>query len=317
MSAQSLGQVLLVEPSTPFSQIAQAIQSLGWTREEQSSSPSLKAGEPEFATWTRSGLKPFVIYTFNPVVSMRVLDVATVPPILRGALAKKLPLIDERAVNQLFESGQVKDRLLALWAAQETERVDLLNKVESLQQDAEPLIATEAKAISQRLTSMKTAHLNMLTQLKMLEVTAPQLIMQMGNPHFVASLKPSRDDLLKLADEYLVEALEACVESIYQQQPFVQGLEAHAEIEVFTSPAGLLRWPNMLSKRFPGGYRDIAGWLNPRLIWLAWKIKTPEAGTVSYDGLVWLEDKWLWLPKIFRYLSPYVMVEPGQSVQRH
>ena len=318
MFANQIGQTILVESSTPFSTIEKVMSQLGWTRENSSSqNSSLISGEPEFATWSLGGLKPFVIYTFNPVVSMRVLDVATLPPTMRSLLAQKLPIVDERKISALFESNEVKERLLALWAAQETERVDLLKKVERLKRDPEAIITEQASQIAARLASMNAARITMLTELKVLGETAPKLIAQLANPKFVQSLKPTKEDLQKLFDEYLSDSLVACVEAIYRQQPRIQSMEFDSSIEVVACPAGLLRWPNMLSNQFPGGYRDIAGWMNPHCIWMTWSISTPVGGATRYDGLVWLHDKWLWLPKIFRYLTPYLMTNFNSSSSHH
>ena len=72
------------------------------------------------------------------------------------------------------------------------------------------------------------------------------------------------------------------------------------------APAGLLRWANELSDRFPGGYREIAPWMNPQPIWLAWACKAADGGAVRYDGLAFLNDHWVWIPKAFRVVAPIV-----------
>ncbi len=317
MLANYLGQVLLVQSNTNFSVIAEILKKLGFTREDNhSGNGSLIANEPEIASWSINGAKPFVIYTFNPVVSLRVLDVATVPPALRMAIAKQLPLMDEQLISAYFESEDLKKRLLALWAAQETERVDLLGRVERLKGDPEEIIASQAEEISERLQAMNKSRENMLIQLKLLSETAPQLIGKMHSADFIASLKPNRDDLKKLFDENLLDACTHCVDTIYQQALSIPTLKENCEIDVVATPAGLLRWQNMLSEKFPGGYRDIAGWMTPNRIWLSWTIKT-DASAVKYDGLVWLEGKWVWLPKIFRYLTPYLIRSAHASMQRH
>lgn len=316
MQANYLGQVLLVQRQVDFATIAEALRKLGFTLEGNGAAEPLIKGEPEVASWSFNGAKPFVIYTFNPVVSMRVLEVATVPPGLRMAIARQLPLIDEQLISNYFESPDVKERLLALWAAQETERVDLLGRVEALKADAEPVIAEQAEEISRRLGQMNQARESMLVQLRLLSETAPELIIQMREASFVAKLRPGREDLVRLFDENLLEAAQHCTESIYQQGPHITELAGNAQIEVVAAPAGLLRWPNMLSERFPGGYRDIAGWLNPRRIWLSWTISV-GASRVAYDGLVWLDDKWVWLPKIYRCLTPYLITDAQASMRRH
>lgn len=316
MHANYLGQVLILQTQVAFSAIAETLKSLGFTREDASSTQSIVPGEPELASWSINGGKPFVIYTFNPVVSLRVLDVATVPPGLRMVIASQLPTVDEQLISNYFKSDNVRERLLALWAAQETERVDLIPQVALLEKDEEPVIAEQAQEVGTRLKQMDQARENMLVQLRLLAESAPQLLMQMQDAAFVAKLKPSREDLAKLFDENLVDSVAECVEKIYERPPRLNSLSPHAELEIDAAPAGLLRWPNMLSEKFPGGYRDIAGWMEPSKIWLTWLLKD-KITSVRFDGLVWLENKWVWLPKIYRLLTPYLMASTQAAVQKH
>lgn len=313
MSAQYLGQVLLLQTHADFTDIVQVMKRLGFTREDMSNETRpFMQDEPEFASWSMNGIKPFVIYTFNPIVSLRVLDVATVPPMLRMAIAKELPLLDEQLISKYFESDDIKKRLLALWAAQETERVDLLGRVEILKQDSEQIISSQAEEISERLQTMNQSRENMLIQLKVLSETAPVFIQQMRSREFIESLKPTEDDLKKLFDENLIDACKHCVDTIYEQPLPLPNIGTETLIEAVACPAGLLRWSNMLSEKFPTGYRDIAGWMTPNRIWLTWTI-----GAVRYDGLVYLDNKWIWLPKIFRFLTPYLISSANASLMRH
>ena len=157
MFDQHFGQTLLVQPSVTFTEIEHVLRDLGWTREDgQHNESSLIKGEPEVATWTRHGAKPFVIYTYNPVVSMRVLDVATLPPVMRAQIADKLKLIDDKKIAQLFKSEEIKERLLALWAAQETERIDLMPQVAALKNVLFPTLGFPTSPISMFLQEIKS-----------------------------------------------------------------------------------------------------------------------------------------------------------------
>lgn len=195
-----------------------------------------------------------------------------------------------------------------------------------LKKDPEEIICSQAQEISKRLNNMNKARENMLIQLRMLAETAPELIAKMANPDFIQTLKPSRADIATLFDENLVDSCMQCVDSMYQQSVKIPNLSQQHEIDVVAAPAGLLRWSNMLSEKFPGGYRDIAGWMTPNRIWLTWTITSKvnkehnQLNTIRYDGLVWLDDKWVWLPKIFRYLTPYLIHSANASLtslQRH
>ena len=307
----NLDQVLIVNPKCSFTEIAQAMNQMGWQRDQfELAAPSLMANEPEVATWSWKGHKPFVIYSFNPVVKMRVLDVAGVPPVLREGIARQLPLLDHLAIEKLFESDDVRERLLGLWAAQETERVDLLESARKLTQDAEPILAEQARDVCARLERINQARKEVLVQMKIMEEATPALIRRLNDPTFIQSLKPDRNDLQHLFDGELVEVALQAIEKVYADPSLRIPLAANANINAVACPAGLLRWPNMLSDKFPGGYRDLAGWMVPNRIWVCWKLESPGA-TVSYDGLVWLDDHWCWLPKIFRFLVPYLMSGSG------
>ncbi len=308
MSSIPLDQILIVQPQCPFADIARVLAQLGWQRDPMDmAAPPLIYAEPEVATWSWAGNKPFVVYTFNPVVKMRVLEVATLPPALRKAVVNQLPLLSPDAIEKLFASDDIRERFLGLWAAQETERVDLIEVARKLTKDAEPVLAEQAQEVCSKLERINKARTELLVQMKIMSEAAPALIRRLNDPDFVQSLKPSRADLEQLFDPILVDAAEQAVHAIYTDPNLRFAAVANdVNIQVVASPAGLLRWPNMLSDKFPGGYRDIAGWMTPKRIWMCWKLMHPGA-TVSYDGLVWLDDHWCWLPKIFRYLTPYLM----------
>jgi hypothetical protein len=298
-------QVFIVKPSFSYLEIEAVLKRMGWQRDgfDLGTQP-LIANEPEVMTWSWTGRKPYIVYTFNPVVKMRVLDVAGLPPAMRAALANELPLLDAGAIANLFESDDIRERLLGLWAAQETERVDLIKAAQVLTHDREPALAEQAKSVCAKLERIDQARMEVLVQMKIMSEAAPQLIRQLNNPQFVQQLRPSREDLQALFDEELVDAAHSAITQLYSQPLAIQ-VPQDAELIVSACPAGLLRWPNMLSDKFPGGYQDMAGWMNPSRIWICWTQKQPGT-SVTYDGLVWLDDHWCWLPKIFRAIGPYL-----------
>jgi hypothetical protein len=282
MFAKRLGQTLIVKPEIAFQQIAAVMDELGWRKEGGVAATPLLKGEPETATWTREGHKPFVIYTFNPVAGMRVLDVATLPPVYRQALAQHLPLLQEQEVKPLLESPDARRRLLGLWIAQECERTDLIDEVDRLRGDTERPVAKQAREIGAKLQRVAEARLTVMAQLQLLV----------------------HEDCERLFDPAITDTVMRLCEHTFRQHPSITPLSPEAEIIATAAPAGLLRWSNELSDKFPAGYRDIAGWMQPDKLWMTWKTKEPNGSTVQYDGLVWLQDRWLWLPKIHRQLAP-------------
>jgi hypothetical protein len=312
MSEYQLGQTLLVEPQTPFEQIAAGLEKLGWERQNGAlAGKPLIQGEPETASWWWHGHKPIVIYTFNPVVKLRVLDVATLPPVMRAAIVFNLPILQETDIEKLLDSTDPRERLRGLWAAQELEKLDLIPKVDRLTKDPDSVAAEQARNVLDRLRRINEARYEALANLRMLTDAAPQLIRKLSDPAFIMGLKPTDADLAELFDGDLKPVLTTAVENVYSRKLRISPVEPDANIQVLAAAAGMLRWPNMLSEKFPLGYRDIAGWMNPRRVWLCWSITTPQGGTVRYDGLAWVNSRWVWLPKIYRYLAPYLLETPG------
>lgn len=326
MMDYNLGQTLLIAPQVTFTHIRESLLKLGFRQEQSSSLPTLRAEEPEFATFTWHGRKPFVLYTFNPVARLRVLDVATVPPMLRGAIAGALPLLDDDTLKELLFAPEPRDRLLGLWALQESERLDLLPQTTRLSHDPEPVVAGEARRIEQRLRQILAAREELLINLRLLAEAAEPLIRQLGDPLLTPSLKPTQAELAELFDAELTPALKAAVDELYQTPPLAAPGALHPHLSITAANAGLLRWPNELSDKFPRGYRNIAGWMTPKQIWLSWRWSQqadapPGAPGMQFDGLVWLGRRWVWIPKAFRLLAPVIdnlnAETPGPGVALH
>src|SRR5262249_40039438 len=125
-----LDQSLIVAPDVGFGAVAAAVEATGLRPEARGAGPPLIAGEPELASWSRGGGKPFVTYTLNPVAMLRVLDVATAPPPLRADLASRLKLLARDEVASLLDASETRDVLRGLWAARETQRTDPTPRVQ-------------------------------------------------------------------------------------------------------------------------------------------------------------------------------------------
>jgi hypothetical protein len=316
MEEHRLGQVLIVAPDVSFIDIHRGLTEIGGERTDTAPAhPPLIAGEPEIAAWKWGKGKPFITYSFNPVVRLRVLDVANLPPILRGAIAARLPLVSPAEVERLLSADLPRRRLLGLWAARETERIDLMPQIQQLAADSEPVVVKASAEVVHRLGRIREARLQVLAHLRLLAEAAQDLIRRLDDPAFVRKLCPDRSDCAKLFDEELADAVSAEVTRIWARPPAANPGERYHVLEVTAAAAGLLRWPNELSDAFPRGYRDIAGWMVPNRVWLSWAWKADDGGAVRYDGLAWLDDHWVWIPKAFRILGPLV-IEPLERAPR-
>lgn len=322
----SLGQTLLVTPHTSFTQILAALQAIGFRLEQHPAQAPLLADEPEFASFSWNGQKPFVLYSFNPVARLRVLDVATVPPMLRGLIAQRLTLMSDTAVADLLFDPEPRQRLLGLWAMQETERLDLLPQATRLSHDPVAVVAEQARSIEQRLERIRSAREQLLMNLQLLKEAAEPIIRQLHDPTLTPSLKPTHAELAELVDAELAAELMPELNSLYQTPPVARPGPEFPHLRITAANAGLLRWPNELSDKFPRGYRNIAGWMNPKFIWFSWRwtadADAPPGGAgAQFDGLVWIGQRWVWLPKLFRMLAPVLdkrsLSVPGPGVALH
>lgn len=119
-------------------------------------------------------------------------------------------------------------------------------------------------------------------------------------------LRPAPDDYARVFVPAAAEQARAGYEEIWRQAPVPhpRPKAGQSELLVFAAPASLLTDDNELSRRFPGGYRGIAGLLDPHRIWFTWKFVAPgETSGMAYDGLVWLDGRFAWFPKPWRILG--------------
>lgn len=318
MFEHQLDQTLIVHPATPYATIAAALTALGWQRDESAAparSPVL-AAEPEHALWRGQAEKPYLVYSFNPVARLRLLDVATLSPAQRGGIAQALPLLDKRAIQALFSAEQPGDRLLGLWAARETQRLDLISQAQRLAADSEPAVAAQGQQVAEALAKIADARLQVTAHLRLVAEAARKVISELGDSSLTPYLCPSGGDCAKLFDGGLAKAMAQRAADLYQRPPTAAPGADYPQLEVTAIQAGLLRWPNELSEAFPRGYRHVAGWLKPDRIWLSWRYHAEgdPSRAVSYDGLTWLDDHWVWLPKVYRLMAPLVAGSPAATV---
>jgi hypothetical protein len=91
---------------------------------------------------------------------------------------------------------------------------------------------------------------------------------------------------------------------MWNSPPKSLGKPGQTEVHAFACDAESLRSENEFSREFPGGYRRIAGYLQPQNVWLTFKLVAPgQSLGMAHDGLVWLDDHWAWFPKPWRILG--------------
>lgn len=313
MNGYQLGQTLVIPEETSLETIASVLRSLGFeqagTRAE--TAPFIE-GETEIVDWTYGGQLPIVQYRFNPVVRLRTLDVATVPPELRARIAEALKPLSAEALRACLDSPEPRTKLYGLWAAVETERLDLSAKIEEMCECEKGLLREEACSARDFLANLASARAQVLLGARLVANAAMTFLQDLEGPAAIRKLAPSEADCHRLFDPLIAERIAEGARHILEKNTRPIGKPARAE-DITACPAGALRWPNELSDKFPAGYRRIAGWMQPDCVWLAWTGTEPDGGTRRYDGLSFVEGHWVLIPKAHKLVSPLVMAAEVES----
>jgi hypothetical protein len=138
------------------------------------------------------------------------------------------------------------------------------------------------------------------------------VLMRLRGPDYrqaVAALRPHKDDYAKVFIEPSLERARNRYDSLWRAPPpFPPPDPTRTDLRIDLAPAGMLAGDNLLSKRFPLGYRAVAPLLVPERIWAAWEFVEPGRDSgLAFDGLVWCEDHWAWFPR------PYLMLGAPES----
>jgi hypothetical protein len=264
-------------------------------------------GDPEVAAWTRGDPGERITYTFNPVVSLRVIACTAE----RAAeLAGRLPLLDNAGIAALLTERDPRRVLLGLFAARAVGASELVSAIAPLQGHSDPLIHRAAESVLALLPSGReaTTRRDALAILQTLCTQAiPVLAALVGpeGPETIESLRPRADDYPRVFQPEIVVAARAAYDALWSTPPQVEQLTVgELKLRVDAAPAGMLREPNELSNRFPGGYRPLAPYLKPDRIWFVWRYLRPgNAAGMRYDGVVRLDDRWVWFPKPYRVIG--------------
>ena len=118
------------------------------------------------------------------------------------------------------------------------------------------------------------------------------------------ALRPRDEDYDRVFVPEAADKARAGYLSLWNSPPKSLGKGGQTEVHAYACDAESLRSDNEFSRNFPGGYKQVAGFLKPECVWLAFKVVVPGQSTgMAYDGLVFLDDHWAWFPKPWRFLS--------------
>jgi hypothetical protein len=121
----------------------------------------------------------------------------------------------------------------------------------------------------------------------------------------VRTLRPTDDELGRLVVEPLRTPARRLYAELWQHPPPLSPKPHQTEVWVRTATTeDFVAW-NERAREFPGGYRALARFLVAGVIWVAWKFVAPgESSGLSFDGLAWLDGRFVWLPQLWRMLPP-------------
>jgi hypothetical protein len=147
-----------------------------------------------------------------------------------------------------------------------------------------------------------------LAAIELLREQLAPLLHALAHDHdgsLAASLQPTPADFaLAFVPQAVERARAAYAAPAVKGVARVGSVQAGSVLQVALAPAGMFADDNMLSRQFPAGYQGIADLLVPERVWARWKyLRRGETSGMAYDGLVWLNERWVWFPKPYRVLS--------------
>lgn len=105
-------------------------------------------------------------------------------------------------------------------------------------------------------------------------------------------------------DPARIAAIEHAYLSLWAKDPpRVRANAPAVTLKLHVAPAGMLSADSAAPQAWPVPYSRVAAELEPSRVWVAWSyLPTSGARGTDFDGLVWLDDRWVWFPAPWRVL---------------
>lgn len=114
-------------------------------------------------------------------------------------------------------------------------------------------------------------------------------------------LVPTRQDFENIFQPEHVDDVEAAYRRAFPTPPMPEARPDQTRIVLATARPDQLAERTPFSEHFPGAYQRVVDRLMPEPVWAAWKFVAPGSPHgMLYDGLVWTEGRWVWIPKPWR-----------------
>jgi hypothetical protein len=292
----------VLAPECAYAQLQALLSAAGW-HEAGSASKPLIPGEPEHAVFERGGERVF--YTFNPVCRLRVLDAQGAAD--RGGLVRTLPVVGLVQVRDWLASPDERTVLRGILAAGVLIEPTLADAVAAHESHPRRAIADAALRTAAALGRQRTAQAESLAAIEILRGQLLPLLTALTQDtegHLTAQLRPRPGDAERVFVPEVAKAAAEAYEKLWTTTPpRITRASSGSRITCHLAPAGMLAEPNLLSREFPGGWRAVASLLQPQRVWAAWKVIEPgKTAGMAYDGVVWVDDRWVWYPKPYRVM---------------
>jgi hypothetical protein len=277
---------------------------------------SIIPGETELAQWRLESDGTLLTYTFNPVVSLRVLHVSGEGAAAqRSALAAALPAVSPDEIGDALASSDARTVLWGILAAAETDAVDFADRIGLLAAHRDPTVAERAARVHLDLLHSQAVALATTDRSDELSIALSAIC---GNalPLLAAlpgatsdemlGLQPSEEDCRAVfAGDVGLAAFQE-YDELWRKPPTISPGAERNQLQVRACPASLFASENQFSNAFPAGYRGVAPYLQPDRVWLAWKYCAPGSSTgLAFDGLVHVGDHWVWFPKVYHVVARF------------
>ncbi|MER7275014.1 hypothetical protein ABT369_11190 [Dactylosporangium sp. NPDC000244] len=123
----------------------------------------------------------------------------------------------------------------------------------------------------------------------------------------VKTLQPTAADYAAV----FTDELASKAESYYKtkvwngQKVELAGSASQTDLKLYQATTeDIQKWTPAVERDFPGGYEKLGAHLRPGLTVYRWKYTEPGQDTGrAYEGLVYVNDHWIWVPKAWEVLE--------------
>jgi len=141
------------------------------------------------------------------------------------------------------------------------------------------------------------------------EEDARELLMQFFAPDadlvaLTSSLKPSEQDVRAVYGDPLAGKMIAGYNNLFKSGTKFGPKADHDALVIVYATTGRFTAGDSVIDAFPGGYKDITGYITGDVPIVRFKfVKSGESLGLAFDGLVYVNDHWVLMPKPWRYLD--------------